>query len=321
MHDTAVANDDGYAELIDVFTDFRAIVPPEVVDGVPDYSNAAMAARYRKLEAVRQRLDAIDDSDCPVSRRVDYTLVLGEMRGLEFQQQSHAPVGSARPGVLQHDEPGLRAKDARSRWQSRTCRSPMTTPPNSNRKLAAVPAILSQARRNLTDARGDLARLGITQKRIELNVYTRLADDVVDTNPALARRAAEAADATLGFIEWLEEIEGELPAHGGVGLDNYNWLLRHVLLFPYSWEDMEVIGQREYERSMVFLKLEEHRHADIPMIEPATSMDEFERRRADADRDLLEFLERKNIMTGARMAGCRREPEGPYILPAEIATR
>jgi len=315
IHDAALANgDESYAELSALFADFRAIVPPDVVDGVPDYSPAAMTARYRELGELRERLDAIDDSDWPVSRRVDFMLVLAEMRGLEFQHKVMRPwerdpafysttnlgFGPKMYGALAIPELPIADDDARELAG----------------KLAAVPPILEQARLNLTDARGDLARLGITQKRIELNVYTRLAENVAERHPELARRAAEAADATHAFITWLESVENELPPHGGIGRDNYNWLLRHVLLFPYSWEDMEVIGQREYERSMVFLKLEEHRHADIPMVEPATSMVEFERRRAEADRDLLEFLDRKNIMTVPEWLDPPK-PEGPYILPAD----
>ncbi len=306
--------DADYAELLALFGEFRSIVPPERVDGVPDYSEAAMSARFDKLEALRARLDAIDDSDWPIGRRVDYTLVLAEMRGLEFQHKVVRPwardpafysttnlgFGPKMDGAMAIPTPPLDDSEA----------SELET------RLAAVPAVLAAARRNLKHPRGDLARLGITQKRIEVNVYTRLADDLQADRPALARRARAAAEATREFMQWLESIEADLPAHGGVGRDNYNWLLKHVLLFPYSWEDMQVIGQREYERSLVFLKLEEHRHADIPMIEPATTMAEFERRRADADRDLLEFLERKNIMTVPEWLE-PPEPEGPYILPAD----
>lgn len=306
--------DDGYADLLDLFAEFRSIVPPERVDGVPDYSEAAMAIRYGKLEALRERLDVIDDSTWPVSQRVDYTLVLAEMRGLEFQHKVMQPwvrdpafysttnlgFGPKMDGAMAI--PKLPLDDAAA--------------DRLGAQLAAVPAILAAARRNLTDPRGDLARLGITQKRIELNVYSRLADEVRDERPGIARHASAAADATRDFIRWLEGIEGDLPAHGGVGRDSYNWLLKHVLLFPYSWEDMQVLGQREYERSMVFLKLEEHRHADTPMIEPAASMEEFERRRSEADRDLLEFLDGEDIMTVPDWLE-PPEPEGPYILPAD----
>lgn len=140
---------------------------------VPDYTPTAMAEQAERLKGFQQRLAAIDDSHWPVSERVDYMLVLAEMRGLE------------------------------------------------------------QAR----------------------------------SNPRLQRDAVRARNATDKFLAWLEEIEAKLPAHGGIGREEYDWYLKHVLLFPYTWEEMRVIAQREYERSLTFLKIEEHRHHGAPMIE------------------------------------------------------
>ena len=89
-----------------------------------------------------------------------------------------------------------------------------------------------------------------------------------------------------------------------------------MLLFPYTWEEMRVIAQREYERSLTFLKIEEHRHHGAPMIEPATTLEEFERRRAEADADLLRFLRDEQIMT---VPDWLVPPvgEGPYVLPTD----
>jgi len=183
-------------------------------------------------------------------------------------------------------------------------------------KLRAVPALLAQARANLVDVRGDLARLGIIQKGIEVRVYDQLARDAAKSNRELVAPARAARDATQRFKAWLEEIAPGLPAHGGVGRDNYDWYLRHVLFFPYDWETMRVLGQREYERAMAFLKLEEHEHRNIPMTEPATTLAEFERRRATADANLLAWLRSENIMTVPDWL-VPPPPEGPYQMPAD----
>ncbi|MGB5345610.1 MAG: DUF885 family protein, partial [Woeseia sp.] len=143
-----------------------------------------------------------------------------------------------------------------------------------------------------------------------------LAGELAQPYPSTAAAAMAAAEATDDFIDWLQNIEAALPAYGGIGVENYNWLLRHVLLFPYDWAEMRVLGEREYQRSMVFLKMEEHRHAGQPMIEPANTMAEFERRRAEADAELLQFLDRQEIMT---VPDWLVPPvgEGPYLLPAD----
>lgn len=309
---TRTPND--YAALVKLFQDFRAFAPPHVHDGVPDYTPAAMAEQAVQLKVFQQRLAAIDDSQWPVSQRVDYMIVLAEMRGLEFQHRVMRPwqrdpafysttnlgFGPKIYGAMSIPKLPLSAEDAAT----------------YRVKLAAVPKILEQARSNLTDVRGDLARLAIVQKQIERNVYDQLARDLARSNPKLQREAARARDATDKFLGWLRQTEAKLPAYGGIGREDYDWYLKHVLLFPYTWEEMRIIGQREYERSMTFLKIEEHRHHGAPMIEPATTLEEFERRRAQADADLLRFLRDEQVMT---VPDWLVPPvgEGPYVLPTD----
>ncbi|HKS56280.1 MAG TPA: DUF885 family protein [Steroidobacteraceae bacterium] len=303
-----------YAGLVKLFQEFRAFAPPHVRDGVPDYTAAAMAQQAEDLKGFMQRLAAIDDSQWPVSQRVDYMIVLAEMRGLEFQHRVVRP-WQRDPAFYSTTNLGFGPK----------IQGAMSIPklPLSKQdaaayrvKLAAVPKILEQARGNLTDTRGDLARLAIVQKQIERNVYDQLARDLAKSNPQLQREAARARDATDKFLQWLKATEAQLPPHAGIGREDYDWYLKHVLLFPYTWEEMRVIAQREYERSLTFLKIEEHRHHGAPMIEPATTLEEFERRRAEADADLLRFLRDEQIMT---VPDWLVPPvgEGPYVLPTD----
>lgn len=312
--DTPSPASNDYAGLVKLFQEFRAFAPPQMRDGVPDYTPAAMARQAEDLEGFLRRLAAIDDSQWPVSQRVDYMIVLAEMRGLEFQHRVVRPwqrdpafysttnlgFGPKIHGAMAIPKLPLSKQDAAA------CRV----------KLAAVPKILEQARSNLTDARGDLARLAIVQKQIERNVYDQLARDLAKSNPQLRREAARARDATDKFLAWLRATEAQLPPHAGIGREDYDWYLKHVLLFPYTWEEMRVIAQREYERSLTFLKIEEHRHHGAPMIEPATTLEEFERRRAEADADLLRFLRDEQIMT---VPDWLVPPvgEGPYVLPTD----
>lgn len=297
-----------------LFKDLRAIVPPKRVKGVPDYSDAAMAAQAAALRPLMARLAAIDDSQWPVEDRVDYMLVLAEMRGLEFQHRVHRP-WKRDPAFYSTTNLGFGPKiDSAFSIPKLPLDGKMARELSDN--LGAVPAILAQARTNLTEVRGDLARLGITQKNIEINVYDRLAHDTVRSHPEVSRRAAAARDATIAFRDWLQQVAPTAPAHGGIGREDYDWYLKHVLLFPYTWEEMRVIGEREYERSMVFLKLEEHKHRGTAMIEPAETLTEFERRRHVADLKLLDFFRKNDVMTVPDWL----QPvvgEGPYLLPGD----
>jgi uncharacterized protein (DUF885 family) len=77
---------------------------------------------------------------------------------------------------------------------------------------------------------------------------------------------------------------------------------------------MKLLGRRELERTWAFLKMEEHEHQDIPMLEPVKTLADFEAMRTKADIDLLRFLKEKKIFTVPDWLA-PPEPEGPYVMP------
>ena len=78
-------------DLAALFQEWRDFQEPEFVDGVPDYSAAAMAAQYRELAGYESRLAAIDTSGWSISEQVDYHVVRAEMNGLEFDHRVMRP--------------------------------------------------------------------------------------------------------------------------------------------------------------------------------------------------------------------------------------
>ncbi|HWW56623.1 MAG TPA: DUF885 family protein, partial [Sphingopyxis sp.] len=143
-----------------------------------------------------------------------------------------------------------------------------------------------------------------------------LAARAAKVQPALALPAKRAQAAAAGFKAWLESIEAGLPAHGGVGRENYAWYLKNVLLLPYTPEEIAVIGEREYQRQIAFLKIEEHRNRGIAMPEPVQTRAEFDAKRKAEDEDLLKFLRDGDWVTIPDYV--RHDPEeGPYQFPFE----
>src|SRR5262245_11161546 len=80
-----------HQELIALFKDWRAFQRPRLVNGVPDYSAAAMAAKQRELPRYQARLSAIDPSGWPAAQQVDWHLVKAEMNGLDFDLRVRKP--------------------------------------------------------------------------------------------------------------------------------------------------------------------------------------------------------------------------------------
>jgi uncharacterized protein (DUF885 family) len=304
----------GYAALLALYDEFRALTVPEMVRGVPDYTPAAMQRQAERLAGLQQRLRAIDDGAWPIAERVDYMVVLAEMRGLEFQHRVMQPwkrdpafysTTNLGFGPKMHGAFGIPALplkgDALTRFKA---------------SLDAVPAALRQARINLTDPRGDLARLAIVQKQVEINVFAELAARAAKEQPELVQPAKRAQAAAAEFKAWLESIEAGLPAHGGVGKENYAWYLKNVLLLPYTPEEVETIGEREYQRQVAFLKIEEHRNRAIPMPEPVKTRAEFDTKRKAEDEHLLKQLREGQWVTIPDYV--QHDPEeGPYVFPFE----
>ena len=284
------------------------------VNGVPDYAPAAVSQHYAALRRLEARLEAIDDSGWPVAQRVDYRVVLAEMRGMEFQYRVMEP-WKRDPAFYSTTNLGFGPK---MYGAISLPKLPIAADKAGElaARLNAVPEALRQARTNLTDARGDLARLGIQQKQVEVNVYGEFAAQAAKLQPALAAPALRAQKAAKEFKTWLEQIEAKLPAFGGVGRENYAWYLKNVLLLPYTPEQIQTIGEREYQRQVAFLKIEEHRNRAIPMIEPVQTAEEFEAKRKVEDEDLLRFLRDGNWVTIPDYV--KHDPEeGPYVFPFE----
>lgn len=310
-----VATSDRYDDLIVLFKEFRTAAVPAVREGVPDYSDEAMAQQVDALRGFKQRLDAIDDSGWPIAQRVDYMLVWAEMNGLAFEHRVMRP-WKRDPAFYSTTSLGFGPKI----YDAMDVPTLPVVPEQLEKfrtKLRAVPVILHQAKHQLTEVAGDLARLGIAQKKIEGNYYRRLAKDLAKHHPDLVGDAERAEAACEQFAAWLEENLPQWTRPAGVGKANYDWYLKHVLLLPYTSDEMRVIGEREYQRSITFLKIEEHRHRGMKMIAPATSMAEFERRRERADKDLLAWMKREDILDVPDYLVPAKN-EGPYILPSDL---
>ena len=304
----------GYDQLVALYAEFRAFVPSAMVKGVPDYSPAAVARQQAGLKRFQARLAAIDQRGWTIPQRVDFMVVRAEMNGMDFQYRVIQP-WKRDPAFYSTTNLGFGPK---MHGAIALPKLPIAADKAAAlaAQLDAVPEALRQARVNLTDARGDLARLGIVQKQVEVNVYGQFAAQAARVQPALAAPAKRAQAAAASFKAWLQSVEATLPAHGGVGRENYAWYLRNVLLLPYTPDEVQVIGEREYQRQVAFLKIEEHRNSAIPMPEPVQTRAEFDAKRKAEDEDLLAFLRDGEWMTIPDYV--KHDPEeGPYQFPFE----
>ncbi|MEQ8425132.1 MAG: hypothetical protein RIA63_10515, partial [Cyclobacteriaceae bacterium] len=78
-------------ELVQFFNEWREFESPEMIDGVPDYSAAAMAQQYADLPSWKARLNGFDTTGWSIKDQIDWYLIWAEMNGLDFEHRVKKP--------------------------------------------------------------------------------------------------------------------------------------------------------------------------------------------------------------------------------------
>lgn len=293
----------GYQELVSFFAEWRDFQKPMLINGVPDYSAASMAAQHRQLAEFRKRLAAIDPSGWPIPQQVDWRLVQAEMNGLDFDHRvlrpwANNPAFYVTVFPSQSDQPAREGPFAAGAAELWTYPFPLTS--NHAEQIAArlrtIPALLEQARRNLAGNGRDLWVFGARALRDQSRDLQQLAEKVGGSNGALRAEIELARGATDDFVSWLDARIPSKHGPSGVGIENYNWYLKHVQLVPYSWQDEVTLMARELGRAHACLLLEEQRNAGLPEQVPIATAEEHGRRFNEAVTEYMTFLREHNIL-------------------------
>mgnify|MGYP001412472871 CR=1 FL=1 len=294
----AAASD--YDELVALFNEFRAFQDATPPDGVRRYTAAAVDEQYRGLGQFQARLAAMEVDDWPVWQQADYHLVRAEMNAMEFHHRVLKP-WARDPGFYSILGGDAGASMASGRFASGLfdIQPPLSEDEQAQlgATLKTIPDVYEQARSNLTQAAADLADLAIRNYGREAGIYARVAERLREHHPELAADAAHAEQAVRDFSHWLDENKHAMTAAPGVGKDNYSWWMRNVQLSPWGWEENNAIIQREYDRVITFLKLEENRNRSLPPLEVAMTQEEFQTSLHVALRHVVDFLRDEEIMT------------------------
>ena len=298
-----------YDDLLRLFTEWREFQAPRVVAGVPDYSADAMAAQHRQLPAFQRRLAAIDAvspdrAAWPVAQRVDHHLVRAEMNGLDFDHRVLRPwardpsfyivVHTAQSDTPAHE--GAWVHGAIELW---TYQFPVRGDRLAalREKLRAAPALLKQARSNLTGDARDLWSEGVRSAREQAAALSGLAERLATVQPELVEDVRRAQAAAHEFSAWLESELPKKTGPSGVGIENYDWHLKHVRQLPMTWQEQVTLVRRELARGHAGLRLEEAHNRALPPQAPVASAEEHTQRFNAAVTSYMKFLEDRQVLT------------------------
>lgn len=293
-----------YDTLVALFDQLLQARRAPVVDGVPDYSSTAIRARRFAIDNLRREYGALDVADWPVSQQVDYALVRAQLNAADFELR--VVRSWAR-------DPGL-AVDLVRRTAYADIASPAAGLEQVSDRLAAVPRILAAARGWLTAASGELAGMaarqlsasdGVNQGEPRRDVppagvigwYQDLLGRVRREAPELVPAVEIALAAVRDYHAWLVDNQAAMDEPAWVGLDNYNWYLRNVLLMPFTADDLRTIATRELNRTRTFLAIERYRNRDLPEITVAATAEEHAARVEAAEAHIRDFMTRNQLVS------------------------
>lgn len=311
----------GEALLVDLDEAIREARRPAVIDGVPDHSPEAVHGRRRALEDLDRRLEAIDPAAWPLGDRIDFLLVRARLDGADFEHRVVRPWAR---------DPGF--------WVDLVRRTPYAEVPGDDRaattlreRLGAIPPTLAAARAWLSEPSAELAGMavrqlsrsdGVNQGEPRRSVppegvigwYRDLIDRLAEVDAELLPAARAALEAVEEFRDWLTTEQASMTEPAAVGLDEYDWYVRHVLLMPYDHRDVETLGERELARARAFLAIERHRNRGLPEIEPARSAEEHSARVEAAEALIRAFLDEHDLLTSPDDLPPRFETDAYWIV-------
>ena len=293
----------GYSELVELFEEWRVFQQPQMRNGVPDYTSAAMAAQLNALRDYQKRLNAIDISAWPVAEAIDWWLVWAEMNGLDFDHRvlrpwARDPAFYSMLIDAESDTPlkeGPVISGAIESWR-------LSLPLEGSEigqfkaRLEAIPGILDQAKGNLVGDARDLWALGIRSQQGQSAMMADLAKTVGQHHPEMLPTAERARQAVEVFVSWLTDQLPSKRGSSGIGVENYTWYLQNVHLVPLTWEDELRLMQRELARSVAHMKLEEHQNRALPTLDPPLDAAGWARRNEAATVEFLRFLEESEAL-------------------------
>ncbi len=294
---------DKYEDLIALFADWRAFQRPRLIDGVPDYTPAAMAAQQQALAGWQRRLAAMDTSGWTVAQQVDREVVAAEMNGLDFDHRVLRP-WERDPSFYvtvfdeQSDQPAREGPQAAGSVELWKLTFPLTHEQAAtlSAALLPIPALLTQARGNLIGNARDLWVYGINDLKGQRARLAALLGRVAG-HAELSIAINRAGEATDRYIDWLQEEAPKKTGPSGVGVANYDWYLAHVQLLPYTWADEVALMERELARARASLALEEQKNRGQPELVPVASPDEHGRRFNAAVSEYISFWKQRDLLT------------------------
>ncbi len=308
--------------LEELFNDWRAFEIPPLKNGVPDYTQETFDRRADEFQKLRNTLEALPVNQWPTEDQIDWHILWAEMNGYEFNTKVlkswqrdpafYKVIWTAKSDVPAHEGPTPHF--VIELWQydfplNGEQRSKLT------KDIGLIPNFYEQAKENLTGNARDLWVAGIRDIETQVKVLQSILEKPrVAENEELIAAIDKAQNATIALADWLKEQALLKNGPSGIGKDHYTWYQQNVHLVPLTWEDEVFLLKRELARSWSSLKLEEHKNRALEELTAADSPEAYDELARKAAKELLDFLDKNDIVTVADyFEGALNEHLGGFV--------
>ena len=315
---------DSIPKLGDDFWTWRARFGPYTSDDinrmerpmgvVRDWSAAAVAQQRKELSAFEDRWKKLADPNAPIPQQVDYRLLGSALARVHWELD-----------ILnrwEHDPDFYVDQMLTPVAEALTIPGPFDKSSSGEilARLNNIPAIAQEAETNLSNPPARYAQAAIDSLADIRQKLTEMAKQLAPntTIPAMEWQASadRAATALENYRAWLQSSLPKLPADSFIGREKYVWFLRNVALVPYTPEELVERAEQEYRRSVLFHELEIVRNANVPPLKLAANTDEWVSRNQEAELNVREFLETRNLLTlPPWLCHFTLRPMPPYLKP------
>ncbi|MEX2123434.1 MAG: DUF885 family protein [Woeseia sp.] len=293
-----------YEDLVSLDAELMALAEPDVVDDVPDLGVEAIEAQRLRLERIQRRLRDFNVNGWPVSRQVDYLVVWAKLNDLVFDHRVMRPWAKDpllylyQVSRVPYAEVPI-AADGRDKFVT---------------QLKAVPGLMIQAQTNLSEPVGELAKLavyhlenfdGVGQRQPHrekppegtIGWFEDLCARLQTHDAALVVDCRQAASAVKDYRDWLRENLNEMPDSAAIGVDNLNWYLKHVRVVPYTVDDLQLLGEREFHRYRFNYIVDRNKNKELPELTLTRSAEQHLKRTRDAENKIRSIVVEQDLLT------------------------
>lgn len=313
------------AALMQIFQSAQDLRQPEIVEGMPDFSAAAIERQKARLAELRTRFDGLDPASWPISDQVDYLIVRSELDMLQYGLHVYRATSRSPAFYLSSISSFGMLSGATLSGLGRLVQQP---PPFTEARAAeivahmnSVPEILEQAKRNLTEPTREMSGWALATLADAQSGSRAFAEGLGLHFPAewvgeLDSAAIEMGAAFESYRLWIEERLPDMAGAQPVGREMYDWILRRIWLLPFDAEDILRLGEQEYARFLAFTSFEESRNRDLPALAGAMTTAEYAQRTEEEAGAIRRFLQDKGALEIPDYVGPYRRTQMPDYIQA-----